>query len=154
VEEQKTRSIKELAPKPSDAIKAMLTGLRELPNEKFQVDMSTFGTWRNGICFGCAATCAVYQLTGRKPSVAIMGGIDGQARQLGLNYEMLFAFEDAIDLFRCGNPQEVLYFYGLEPEGGRESLWSRQDWLLGTDNWEGQLPLIEAYVQKLEAAGL
>ena len=85
-------------------------------------------------------------------------------------------FEDALDDFRCGIPVSLFQYMGVTaPEGffstkeeylsavQKKSLesppWDAEEdsatgWLLGTNDWEGQLPLIEAYVERLEAVGL
>lgn len=153
--EQKFRPIKELAPKPSDAIKAMSAGLRELPDEKFVIDMGTFGCSRNGICFGCAATCAVYQLLDSSPNpLSMCAGILGQASWFGYDYDTLYDFETAINAFRSGKPSHLFRFYGYTIEDVPAELWLSQWWLLDTDDWRWQLPSIDRYVEKLEAAGL
>lgn len=45
-------------PKPSFFVKAMIDGLE---NPRVDVRMNTFGKTTNGLCIGCAATCAIFQ---------------------------------------------------------------------------------------------
>lgn len=47
------RSIKELAPKPSDAIKAMIDGLiNQNQRDDFEIEMRTFGASGMNMCYG------------------------------------------------------------------------------------------------------
>lgn len=47
------------------AVEAMLIGLQEQNKRKdFKIVMETFGRSFDNTCFGCAATCAIQQLTG------------------------------------------------------------------------------------------
>jgi hypothetical protein len=150
VEEQKTRSIKELAPKPSDAIKAMLEGLRELPGDEFEVDMGSFGRTSGDVCYGCAATCAVFRLGGKVPRSEVMLGFTAQADYLQLNVHELRKFEIAIDHFRMGFPWQLFAFYRVP---FNTTFAQRQPWCLQQHNFEEQLSQIEEYIRKLEAAG-
>jgi hypothetical protein len=160
VEEQKIRLIKDLAPKPSDAIKAMLEGLRTLPGCDFEVDMATFGdtTWKwqkdrqVEICCGCAATCAVHQLAHKKPDPSHMG-YRTRANYLGLYYGDMRNFEAAIDDFRRGNASQLFWYYDLGSVDVSAEFWYSQPWCLNNNNWPDQLPLIEEYRQKLVVAG-
>lgn len=153
------RSIKALAPKPSDAIKAMVAGLRELPNTRYRVDMNTYGTVRDDpntgrcTCYGCAATYTVHELAAQSPSASTMSKRLTRASLLDLQQDEMADFEDAIDLFRRGKPYRLFEFYDLSsvaPWGLRRM----QEWYLMNSNWDDQLPLIEDYAKKLEAAGL
>jgi hypothetical protein len=161
IQEQKLRLIKELAPKPSDAIKAMLEGLRTLPGDDFVVRMHTFGDTTSrrqdgewvDICCGCAATCAVHRLAHKKPDLEhIM--CRNRSPYLGLHFADMRDFEDAIDEFRKGNVSQLFWYYGLASVDVSSELWSKQLWFLQDSNWEEQLPMIEEYVKKLVAAGL
>jgi hypothetical protein len=159
VEEQTTRAIKNLAPKPSDAIKAMIAGLREIPSEDFQLNMMTFGRVEERasrkICCGCAATCAVHKLAGRQPSVRYIGQSQ-QSVYLGFEVRDLASFEAAIDQFRCGHPMGLFcYYYGYESvrRAVPTRLVDNQSWYLSTGEWKSQIPRIERYVEELELAG-
>lgn len=157
--ELKNRSIRELAPKPSDAIKAMLAGLRDMPSDSFHVNMGTFGRvdWDSSggryICCGCAATCAVFKLAGKVPTRDSIYRDAGQALYLGLNFPDIVEFENAIDAFRVGNATWLLRYYHGRLLGIPDEFWGRQFWYMSTDSWKTFLPQIEEYVAKLEAAG-
>ena len=57
-------SIRErIAKKPSVALKAMCDGLeRQSKEPDFEIDMGTFFRRTQGVCVGCAATCAILEL--------------------------------------------------------------------------------------------
>ena len=75
-------------------IMAMVDGLRK-PSCK--IDMSTFGSVRGGICFGCAATNTISK-------ICEIDYLDvSTAVQLGNATDFLIRFECAIDQLRCGN---------------------------------------------------
>ena len=57
--EDKVRSLK-----ASELVLAMVEGLE---NHKYEVDMETFGTTREGVCYGCAATNAIARISGKSP---------------------------------------------------------------------------------------
>jgi hypothetical protein len=89
--------------KPSLAVKAMIEGLRKAKNRSdFKIDMSTFGASEDGICFGCAATCAVAQLTGKNLPPKIIDETLDAAKWLGVELEDMESFEAAIDGLRRG----------------------------------------------------
>ena len=108
------KSIKEVLPKPSDAINAMIVGLMEIPkkNKNFKVDMGTFGTKDGNICYGCAATCTTFQALNKK----ITGdNIDGLFREESNQYpDDIGRFESVIDELRMGDLDFLFEFYGLD----------------------------------------
>jgi hypothetical protein len=136
------------------------------------------------LCFGCAATCTVFALANKIADDGFctrpLGSTIGRASLLAERFHAAVSetdvsvFEDALDDFRCGNPVTLFQYMGVTaPEGffstKEEYLeavqerpmgsWDAEDdsatgWLLGTNDWEGQLPLIEAYAERLEAIGL
>lgn len=153
------RTIKSLAPKPSDAIKAMLDGLREIPSAEFSVDMGTYGghehdSGPNVICCGCAATCAVHKLAGKAPHLDYIDQ-EMQPEYLGFWEVDLYRFESAIDSFRVGYPGSLFAYYGLYGSDSEvlASLASDKPWRLLTENWEPQLSKIEEYLERVVAAG-
>jgi hypothetical protein len=152
------REVRELAPKPSDAIKAMIAGLRGIPSDSFVVVMSSFGGtgYINGrnVCFGCAATCAAHKLAGKQPSCKHITDEQQRAEYLDFDPQDLMDFEIAIDDFRQGWLGELLEdYYGLDRQKLPDELTADQPWDLHSNNWQEQLPAIEAYVAELEAAG-
>lgn len=152
------KTIKELAPKPSDAITAMIDGLREQSQrEDFVVDMHDFGTKRNsGMCCGCAATCAIQKLTGinfkglyvtEMPSDFL-----ARVKEFELGRESMGEFEDIINQFRLTNWVVLLRFYDIEPIYG--AIPNKELRGLWNDNWKENLHLYEAYRDQLKAIGL
>lgn len=163
MEEQTVRSIKELAPKPSDAIQAMLDGLQALSGDGFRVNMNTYGEVRNSlvgssppVCFGCAATFAAHWLAGKEPNASLLRSREGRAMHLGFLYTDLEQFERAIDAFRYGRIWPLLSFYGVYDamiNTAGLALTIAQPWYLTNSDWLSQLPAIEAYRARLVELG-
>lgn len=187
--------------KPSRAIRAMIEGLRTASyRDDFAVDMDTYGYVSGGawpydyasmspvqltaaeegnLCFGCAATCAVFALSGELhnsdfPAV-VLGEPDDRASLLSDRFHTdvretdLHEFENALDNFRRGYPVPLFAYFGVTAPVGflstseeclaKNPEWSDlyegvAGWHLDTGDWEEQLPLVEAYAERLEAAGL
>lgn len=88
------------------AVEAMIVGLEtQSKRDDFRIAMSTFGKaykkYGKPVCFGCAATCAVQQLTG------VNIGVDNiepknHADAIGTLAEDTIDFEGAIDGLRTG----------------------------------------------------
>ena len=115
-----TISIKEQVPTISAAIRLMVAGLREIPNEDFVVRMSTFGVagTREGsdkrICYGCAATCALQKLAGKRLDPDTVGVNYARSMILGFNNLEMIEFENVIDELRQGLiSHRVQSFFGL-----------------------------------------
>lgn len=187
--------------KPSRAISAMIEGLRAAPQRvDFAVDMDTYGhvggdEWpldyeamrpdqllvvkKGQMCFGCAATCAVFALSGELHNsgfpAAVLGDPDDRASLLSDRFHTdveetdLHEFENALDNFRRGYPVPLFAYFGVTAPAGFLStraeclsanylswyaLHGTTGWRLETDDWEEQLPLVEEYAERLEAAGL
>lgn len=192
--------------KPSRAIRAMIEGLRTASQrDDFAVDMTTFGyvgrsylsdealrpaqrelAEEHRLCFGCAATCAIFALSDKLADAtfpaARLGAINGRANLLSSKFNVhveegdVSEFEDALDDFRCGIPVTLFQYLGVTaPEGffstkeeyieavtrnyPENPMMDDADnsvtgWYLGNKSWTEELPLIEAYVERLEAAGL
>lgn len=145
-------SIREKAPTPKAAVEAMIRGLRSSESwDHFALDMSTFGRIKGEICFGCAATCTLIQLSEKELSEVDFKGhiinlLSSRHRAQGLGFistDELSDFEDAIDEFRCGHVQYLGDFYGVEMPEVDEL------WYLDTKNWKSELPKIESYLEKL-----
>lgn len=134
------------------AVQAMVDGLRN-QNERsdFRIDMDTFGEYTGSICFGCAATCAVQQITGVQFNDARI--IYARERVIEHDIEDLADFECAIDSIRKGSFAEIAEYFNKEiPDvfyyvfGGT--------WHLGDYDWEQQLPGIEDFIAKLKELNL
>jgi hypothetical protein len=88
-----------------EIIMAMVNGLRK---RHVCVDMSTFGHKSdNGVCFGCAATNTLIEVSGISEEEAI------NTSELFLS-TLISGFEKAIDCLRCGD----IYSYNIYSEYG------------------------------------
>lgn len=163
----KYRSIKELAPKPSDAVRAMIDGLQEFSKSlDFQVAMDTFGRWDNGICFACAATCALYKLAGRSPtdSPKSLEGSLNRLRFLRIDYYNWWVssgvtFEGVMDRFRTGNVYPLFLYYEVDPpefvfDNPVYTSFGSTPWYLNNLNWREELPQVEDFYKRLVDLGL
>lgn len=133
---------------PSEAIRAMIDGLRSHKGLKdFVIDMLHFGRADDGdVCFGCAATCTLEQLAGRRFSPCDIGSVGDRAAYLNVDSRTLAEFEDVMDRFRCGEIHPLFHFCAVEDYPGVDA-----PWYLLTSDWEQELPLVEAYLEKLKA---
>jgi len=159
------RTIKELLPKPSDAIKAMLAGLQKADHERgFQIDMSTYGAVSDEdecgsepICFGCAATCAIQHLLGRPFLPEEIDDRSKHAAVLNVHWQEVNAFETAIDNFRTGFIYVLFRFYELDLSENRfKALEAHVDRniYLKTHNWTEQIPAIEKAIKMMKELGI
>lgn len=142
-------TFKEFCPKPSDAVLAMVAGLR---NPDTEIDMCTFGNAVDGVCYGCAAT----------NTLAHLGGIhwtpetihwNGRQKEVPLGENTLDSFEAAIDFLRCGHigafANKLSVCYGEEID-------LPHTWLptLGDDYTSQELDEYEKYGLALRSIGL
>lgn len=148
------KTMKDYAPKPSDAIRAMIDGLRASKTwDRFHVDMGSYGKNIGVTCYGCAATCAIQQATGimfhwngiAQPSL--------RASKVNVTLDDLSEFEIAIDAFRRGAVEWIFRYYEILPED-TPRLYGSESWALHGNDWEDELPLVEKYLEKVIAAGL
>jgi hypothetical protein len=159
--------------KASAVIRAMCDGLEA--NERrddFKIRMSTFGLAALHKCFGCAATCAVMQISGHRFTPAVIASSRDRAKELDLDWDDVEKFEMAIDRLRAfSRPQslmdlcevpvgvwiealndatgrdfrDVMATYELRPES--------RPWLLNDHDWQEQLPIVRRFADALEAVG-
>jgi hypothetical protein len=151
------RSIFELAPKPSDAVRAMIDGLREhSKREDFKINMAYFGLkptlsllGDSNICYGCAATCALQKITGVTLVWETIEEV-GRVKAYDLQYGDMKTFEIAIDGLRCGELNSLFSYYGVP-----QIRWFDFNLPhLKTDSWEAGLPRYEKLYKKLIEKGL
>lgn len=82
------------------AVEAMIDGIQAQDQRSdFKIDMHTFGDVKSGICFGCAATCAVQQLAGVNLTAT---NIHDRHETLNIDMNDMLAFEHAINVLRLG----------------------------------------------------
>lgn len=92
---------------PSGIIMAMVNGLK---SRHVKVDMNTYGqTDKSGVCFGCAATNTICELTGIVFSEENIGDFD-RSEYLNISLDLLSDFEEMIDDLRRGNTITFNYF--------------------------------------------
>lgn len=88
-----------LAMSAKDIIMNMVEGLR---HPSLKVRMNMFGQVIDGVCFGCAATNAVCQISGKTFTEGnIVNRLD-RSIFIEVDYEFLSNFEEAMDRLRCG----------------------------------------------------
>lgn len=85
--------------KLSDYIDLMV---RALENPKIKVNMGSFGTTFGNTCFGCAATNALCELSGKVFDQSNIGSRIFRAEFLGYDPIHLNIFESAINIIRLG----------------------------------------------------
>ena len=84
--------------KPSSAIRAMIDGLKkQSQREGFEVCMGTYGEYRTGICFACAATCALQELAGVDFTDDMISTVGSRAAVTGFDPVELRKFELAMN---------------------------------------------------------
>jgi hypothetical protein len=83
-----------------EMIMAMVNGLRK---RHVCIDMSTFGRKSNGVCFGCAATNALIEISGISAEEAVDLSV------FSCKSVIISDFETAIDSLRCGD----IYFCNI-----------------------------------------
>lgn len=149
-----TRKIKELLPKPSDLIDAMIQGLREQSaRPDFKVDMDTWGnTSAERMCFGCAAICTMQKAFGVTFKPFQLDTLASRSSCLAVEKNELDEFEMTVDGLRRGNDlgMEILadYYKATLPQPTVDLP------PLNTGDWSLGLPAYETYRDQLKAIGL
>jgi len=144
--------------KVSTALQAMIDGLKFQSQRKdFRVDMSTFGDFSdlgnrgNPVCFGCAATCTVQQLSKVNFTDSQINSLKERSRLTIRDSDDLDRFEYAIECARLGDLISIFDYMGAR--ASRELIDDNR-WLLRTDDWQEQLPLVQDFVDMLKSKGL
>lgn len=147
------RTFKELCSgKPSKALRAMVDGLLDAEKrEDFKVNFGTFGALENGVCFGCAATCAVQMLSGVSLDGSVIFERSIRAKALDVVYDDLICFEHAIDRAREGYLYQLFDYMGVDDEWMDEY---NDRFYLYTNDWKGQIPEVEKLIIELESKNL
>lgn len=141
------RKIKDIISKPSQALQAMIDGLRNQDSRTFfEVDMLTYGTSRGQTCFGCAATCAIQQITQVNLTPQ---NICKRTDAFLVDEKDMYSFEYAIDTARQGSLGVLFRYFGLKcPEKYLET-----GWYLFNESWRNKLHLIEEVIIELKKEG-
>jgi len=161
------KTFREILGKPSSALQAMVDGLREYSGRKdFVVDMGSYGHVEGGICYGCAATCAVQKTLGLDYlsvgySYPRSSKDLGSEQLLGVDSRDLCAFETAIDQARKGDLWELMGYFNVDSDvldsvmlvdRSCTTKWDRRFDL--EDNWREQLGVVEAVISEMKVLGL
>ena len=162
--------------KASVVLQAMVTGLLKSKDDpNFTVKMETFGEVENKLCYGCCATLTLAEMfgKGRSASEMMLGHVNTRLDESDDDYAYLpdvylsdviksdpsipqdplpvdlVEFEFAVDSARTGKVSLLIGY--LTGEFNNESFDRR--WILDSNDWEEQLPKIEATIAEMIAAG-
>lgn len=80
-------------------VKAMVAGLR---NRHTSINMETYGTAIDGVCWGCAATNTICEIAQTKIPADMISYVGDRAIFLRAEHDFLIRFENAIDHLRTG----------------------------------------------------
>ena len=123
------------------AIQAMIDGLFAADRRAdFVIDMATYGSASDTICYGCAATCALQQITNCQLTHKT---IYCKGQYLDDDIYFIRRFESAIDSFREGISVPLQVFCGVHIPPHYHT------WHLTTSNWKQEIYQIQEYVQEL-----
>lgn len=143
--------LKAIKGKPSIALQHMVDGLSKQSKRKdFKIDMSTFGTSEGKICYGCAATCAIQNITKINLTSQHIGLTHIRASKTETDYYELDTFENAINNARKGVLVDLFIFCKLSTHdvhrfSNHFDLWN--------DNWKEELPKVRKLIKELKKAG-
>ena len=111
-----TIDIRKEVPTLSSAIRLMVAGLKEIPNDSFIIDMDTFGDSDiHDVCYGCAATCAIQQLADKRLDAGNIMLSKDRAGYLGFKQKELSQFEAIINCLRENYIERTLCeYFGID----------------------------------------
>ena len=141
-----------LGGKPSRAIRAMCDGLQaQAKRPDFRILMDTFGSHIRGVCYGCAATCAVQEAAGIQFGPENITGNLRRSSAIGCDRHDLAEFEAVVERLRNGNLISLGDYFGADLS--RWNLDSRMA-LLGTNNWRDRIDGYYDVAEEMEREGL
>jgi hypothetical protein len=152
-------TIKELLPKPSDAVQAMIGGLKEYDADpNFSICMKSYGNSdASGVCFGCAATCTIQHVFKYAFTPWQIKSTLRRAAAVNSDYSALNKFEFMINGLRSGDLHSLLYYYGINIYCSLELSELCNEWdalrhlyALSTHNWRERLPRWDRLVARLK----
>lgn len=137
------------------ALQAMVDGLEQAGKRKtFMVDLNSFGRFSYKdpegsypviICVGCAAVCALQQVTGINLTLETIIGFNKHAERVGEREGMVYDFEMAIDsATRKGRLGPLADFCGLSTIQFSKNA----GWVLTNSNWEYSLSKVKRYIKQ------
>jgi hypothetical protein len=141
------------------AVQAMIDGLiKQSKREDFKIDMGSFGDSEiedftgKVICFGCAATCAVQEITKKNLTAKHMVETK-RAAFLKLVYDDMDYFEIGINELRNGGDLYHLKKYLGIPKEVNLKLVKNLPFLT-TDTWRENLPAYQKFADLLKEKDL
>lgn len=150
------KTIKELIKsKPSIALQGMVDGLLKQSKRKgFKINMNTYGVDDFKICYGCAATCTVQQITKHnfKPGEIWLRSHRSQA--LNVEFDDLYAFEHAVNEARFGDMTKLFVYCDALGFYLSNFGWIDYQFQLMDENWQEQLPAVRRVIKELKKNGL
>ena len=129
----------------------MVNGLLKQSRRKdFKITMRTYGESDGGLCFGCAATCTIQNLSKSTFTANMIGDPLGRAGVAHISFIEFATFETAINRARTGDLRHLFDFCGIETKN-TSLLYA--DFDLQDNNWKKQLPQVKKTIFKLKKAG-
>lgn len=135
----------------------MCAGLKAAGRRKrFSIDMDTYGYYDaiKDICYGCAATCTLQQLSRHEFQPHELDFVSERARGIGLSYgqgaELFRDFEITLDLARRGKIEELFLFFHLPVTAAKPYM---DLWHLTTDNWRKEIKKVEQTAKQMKKDG-
>ena len=152
------KKITDIISKPSEAVDAMIAGLRRQSRRKnFEIKMATYGSSVGKICFGCAATCTIQELAHKNLPPESMSLEMLRAEFLGFNTVDLSEFESVINNLRNGYVYHILSYFEVKQElidEVQHSSFYITLPVLDTHNWKEKLPPYVKFSKYLKSLGL
>lgn len=142
--------------KPSNAVQAMIDGLRDADNiESFKVDMETYGNAKNGTCFGCAATATIMKITGVEFTEESILSETKRSFACDMGKDDLNDFEIAIDWLRESTVLPLLKYMNT-PNANLlvKKINTMELPCLMTNSYRQHLPKYEKLVEYLKSVNL
>ena len=138
--------------KPSNALQAMYDGL--LKQDKrigFVVNFRFFGgVLSDKVCFGCAATCALQEISQVDLNPGNINLVGERAKAYGFENDETTRFEITMDYARNGNLYLLFGFCGLDC---RKSYHFMDGISMLSKNWRKQMPRLKKLIADLKQAG-
>jgi hypothetical protein len=148
--------------KLSDSVNGILQGLKQFSNNpNFRIRMYTFGgvgsqpVWQDErpICVGCAATCAIQNISGVTFTQENISSYRHLA--VAVRFDELSAYEYAIDVFRRGSPAELIQLHEIDGVSVPAHIVNLMRCLyIVTEGHEESYPLLEEIIKELKAVNL
>ena len=154
IKQVESATFREMLKQPSAALQAMVSGLlKQSRRTDFKISMSTYGAAQLGVCFGCAATCAVQEAANVDLTSSTILPMAVRVDALGVSAIDCWEFELAIDNARCGRLRQLFEYFKLpvpSQYGDRMVVAFAE---LTTENWRKQLPAVRRAIEELRKSG-